>query len=629
MKYYRLLLLLLSIALSIMLLQCANPVMPTGGERDIEPPRVVDSDPPNFSTNFASRSISLTFNEFVSLKGIQQQLLISPPLERKPEFRLRGRTLQIRFDEELKPKTTYSMYFGDAIVDLTEGNPLTDFSFVFSTGPMLDSMSMSGNMRFAFDQKPPEEAFVLLYMIDNDTIELDSLPYLVKPYYVARTNKEGDFRLNNLRNQQFKIFGLTDRNSNFIYDMADEAIAFLDSLVTPAYFKPLPDSILLADTLLMNDTSLAATDTIYNTDFDFVADATAVVDTITESDTVFYDTALLDSLRFLREQEQRLKKAYYNLRLFNEVDSTQRLLRAELAKAGLLQFSFRFPTKAVTVEPLNPVPDTLGLLRQYSKQGDTLYWYFRQDVLDSLSVIVQLDTLIHDTLQLALKPRQTAGFGRREQRDEEEKPSFLNYTTNTKNRRLEVERDLIFTFDYPVVYMQLRDSTRFTTKEDTTYNSISFVAEDSIGLRYRLQYKFEPDGTYGIYIPDSSFYDLNGSWNDTIELNIRVPALSDYGNLFVELTIPPNEEFVVQLLNSRGDILRKQLVSSSGTLRFTNLQAGKYGLKAIRDANRNGRWDTGDYLKGIQPEWVYVFPKEIEVRANWDFEEDWNITEEN
>lgn len=597
--------------------------MPTGGERDIEPPRVVASDPPNFSTNFAGTRISLTFSEFVSLKGIQQQLLISPPLEKRPEFRLRGRTLQIRFDEELKPETTYNMYFGDAIVDLTEGNPLTDFSFVFSTGPLLDSMSMSGNMRYAFDLKPPEDAFVLLYMVDNDTIELDSLPYLVKPYYVARADKEGNFRFNNLRNQQFKIFGLTDRNSNFIYDMAGEAIAFLDSLVTPAYFSPLADSALLVGSFTMSDTTRLPTDTIS------VADTIFVADTIAAADSVYIDTGLLDSLRFEMEQERRLEKAYYNLRLFNEVDSTQRLLRTELAKAGLLQFSFRFPAKAVSVEPLQAVPDTLGLLKQYSKQADTLFWYFRQNVLDSISVVVQLDTLINDTLHLSLKPRQSFGLGRRGQSDEVDKPSFLNFTTNAKNRRLEVERDLIFSFDYPVVHMHLRDSTRFTTSEDTTYNSISFAAADSIGLKYRLQYKFEPDGTYGIYIPDSSFYGLNGSWNDTIDLRIRVPALSDYGNLFVELSLPSDEVFVVQLLNSRGDVLREQLVSSSGPLSFTNLQAGKYGLKAIQDTNRNGRWDTGDYLKGIQPERVFVFPKEIEVRANWDFEEDWDIAEGN
>jgi hypothetical protein len=622
MKYTHLLLIFLFIALSFMLLQCANPVMPTGGERDSEPPRVVTSDPQNFSTNFDGKSISLTFNEFVSLKSIQQQLLFSPPLEEKPEFRLRGRTLQIRFDEALKPETTYSIFFGDAIVDLTEGNPLTDFSFVFSTGHLLDSMSMSGNMRFAFDLKPPEEAFVLLYMIDNDTIELDSLPYLVKPYYVTRTNTQGDFMFNNLRNQQFKIFGLTDRNSNFIYDMAGEAVAFLDSLVTPAYFKSLPDSVLFANTLLTAHTTPSVDDTLFDTDPVFIDD------TAFSANTILYNTALIDSLRLQMEQEQRHEKAYYSLRLFNEVDSTQKLLRAELVKRGLLQFSFRFPAKAVSVEPLQAVPDTLGLLKHYSKQADTLYWYFRQDVLDSLSVVVQFDTLINDTLNLSLKPRQGAGLSRREQRDEAEKPSFLNLTTNTKNRRLEVEHDLIFSFDYPVVHMHLRDSTRFIVGEDTIYNSLSFVAEDSIGLRYRLQHKFEPEGTYGIYIPDSSFYGLNGSWNDTIDLTIRVPALSDYGNLFVEFTIPPDEAFIIQLLNGQGNVLREQMVSSSGPLRFTNLKAGKYGLKAIKDSNRNGRWDTGDYLKGIQPERVFVFQKEIEVRANWDFEEDWEIAGE-
>jgi hypothetical protein len=595
-KFLQLLFIILPSA--ALLMQCANPVMPTGGPRDTEPPRVVVSDPPNFSTNFSSRSIIITFNEFVNITKLQQQLLVSPPLDKKPEMRIRGRNLQLRFEEELKPETTYSVFFGDGITDLTEGNPLRDFTFVFSTGAIIDSMSISGNMLNAFDLEPVENAFVMLYLIDNDTLPLDSLPYLVKPYYVTRANVDGNFRFTNLRNEQFKIFGLADMNSNFIYDMAGEAIAFLDSLVRPAFFKPLADSLVLPDTLQFSD----------------------------ENGEIEIDESLLsiaDSIRMVADWDRRHDKAYYELMMFKEVDSTQRLLRAELVKPGLLQFVFRYPARDVTVKPLDSIPENFGLLRQYNTSEDTLVWYFRQQLLDSLRIVIQLDTLIQDTLHLALNPQQT---GRMAARQKDIQLS-LQVSDNTRNRRLDVDKDLILSFDYPVVEVNLRDSIRFVALGDTTYNSIDFERIDSIGLRYRLNYSLEPEGTYSLLMPDSCFIGLNNTWNDTIRLAIRVPPLTEYGNLYIDIDLPPDQQFIIQLMNNRGVVIREKIIHVSQQLSFINLPPAQYILKAIHDRNRNGRWNTGDYLKGTQPERVIFFPKEMEIRANWDFEESWDIGE--
>jgi hypothetical protein len=584
-----------------LLMQCANPVMPTGGPRDTAPPRVVVSDPPNYSSGFNGRSVLITFDEFVNIAKLQQQLLISPPLDQRPELRIRGRSLIVRFEEELKPETTYSIFFGDGIVDLTEGNPLRDYTFVFSTGAVIDSMSLSGNMFHAFDLKPAENSFVMLYLVDNDTLPLDSLPYLVKPYYVTRTDKEGNFRFNNLRNEKFKVFGLADMNSNFIYDMAGEAIAFLDTLVKPAYFKPLTESFVLADTLIR-------------------------ADILPGTDTAGMGAALIDSLLMIAEVERRHEKAFYELVIFNEVDSTQRLLRAELVKHGLLQFAFRYPATKVMVEPYDSLPENFGLLRQYSQMNDTLFWYFRQNVMDSLRILVQYDTLINDTLHLSLSPRQPAQAARRAAR--EDTPVFLQVTDNVRSRRIDIGKDLILSFDYPVVEVNLRDSIRFVANGDTTYNSIDFDRVDEIGLRYRLNYSLEAEGTYSLLMPDSCFIGLNGAWNDTIRISFRVPPLTEYGNLYVDMDIPTNQQFIIQLLNNRGDVIREKLMNESKQLEFLNLAPGRYSLKAIYDRNRNGRWDTGDYLRGIQPERVFIFSKEMEIRANWDFEENWSISEE-
>ncbi len=583
---------------SLLLLQCANPVMPVGGPRDMEPPRVLVSDPLNYTTDFTERNITITFDEFVNITKLQQELLISPPLNSRPEFRIRGRRLQLRFMEDLKPETTYTIFFGNGIVDLTEGNPLRDFTFVFSTGAIIDSMSMSGNMRHAFDLEAAENAFLMLYLIDNDTLPLDSLPYLVKPYYVTRTDQEGNFLFNNLRNERFKIFGLADRNSNFIYDMSGEAIAFLDTLVTPAYFKPLADSLFLTDSLLIKETEFGV-------------------------DTVEMTTMVIDSLKRAAELERQEGKSFYELMMFTEVDSTQRLLRAELVKEGLLQFVFRYPAAHVEVVSMDTISDDFGLLRQFSKAKDTLFWYFKPQVYDSLRINVRFDTLINDTLHLSLSPRLTGQEARRAARSDA--PVYLQVFNNVRARRLDIDKDLIFRFDYPVIEYKPHDSIRFVANGDTTYNSIEFEKVDQIGLQYRLKYEFEPEGVYNLFIPDSCFRGLNDTWNDTIRVNVRIPPLSEYGNLFINLILPEDEQHIIQLLNNRGDVIREMIVKQSQQIVFYNLLAGRYNLKAIHDRNRNGRWDTGDYLKGIQPERVFLFSKEMEIRGNWDFEEDWDI----
>ncbi len=208
--------------MSLILQQCANPVMPRGGPKDEQPPGVVQSNPANRSVNFIENTIEITFDEFVKLSNTQSEVLISPPLNKNPEYRLRGKTLQIKFEEELVPNTTYTIFFGDAIGDLTENNPVSGYSFVFSTGPVLDSMSIEGLVNNAFDLMAPEDAVVMLYDRAPDTIPVDSLPYLLRPLYVARTDETGHFRLANLKDTRYKIFALSDMNSNFLYDMPGE-----------------------------------------------------------------------------------------------------------------------------------------------------------------------------------------------------------------------------------------------------------------------------------------------------------------------------------------------------------------------------------------------------------------------
>ncbi len=593
---------------ALLLQQCANPVMPGGGPKDTEPPKVLSAVPENFSVNFDAKRIEITFNEFVKVTDMQKNLLISPPVGKNPEFRLRGKTLQILFEEPLLKETTYTLFFGDAIVDLTESNPLSGFSYVFSTGSVLDSLSLGGIVLNAFDLVPPEQAYVMLYASIPDTVEPDSVPYLIRPRYIARTDEAGHFNLGNLKDTVYQIFVLSDMNSNLLYDMPGEKIAFLDSLLQPVYVEHfLKDSIDMMSDSLLNDSSYY--------------DTLLVSDSLRREIEQFGDT-LVDSLAIVNNF---LPELDIQLFMFEEQDSVQRLLRTEMVRPGLLQFAFRYPTKNLIINELRPFPDSFEIIEVYSKAADTLLWYYPPQITDSLFLLVQQDTIINDTVAISLALKQTAASRRK--KEEDEKPPALTISFNTKSRNLDLPRPLQIQFNEPVLTYKMRDTSWMIINEDTLINRLQFNKIDSLGFKYQIDTTFEPDSRVMIRFPDSVFFDYSGKTNDTAQLNFNVPPLDQYGNLFLEMNIPETEKnIIVQLLDEKENVLNEKYLSASERLAYPFLIPGKYLVKVIFDRNGNGRWDTGDYLKKQQPERVMYFPKTIEIRANWDQEEQWELS---
>lgn len=602
--------------LSLIMQQCANPVMPKGGPKDEDPPRVVEAEPANRSVNFKGKTIEITFDEFVKLSNTLTEVLISPPLNKNPEYRLRGKTLQIKFEEDLVPKTTYTIFFGDAIGDLTENNPISGYSFVFSTGPVLDSMSIEGIINNAFDLVPPEDAVVMLYDHTPDTIPVDSLPYLLRPLYVARTDEAGHFRLANLKDMSYKIFALSDMNSNFLYDMPGEKIAFLDTLIVPIYQKPpVHDSVkAIADSLLLMADSLNP----------LKGDSLAMAiqrDIISDSVLVSVEDSLVADSVLLPPLEKALDLRLF---MFQEQDSVQRLLRAELVRKGLLRFAFRYPVTEIEIEPLYALPDSFNLIDYYTKSRDTLFWYFNPAISDSLFLSVKQDTLVLDTLKLSLAEKKKQS-SKRKKEEESLKVDRLTITNNAKGRRIDLPAQLFLNFDEPITEINMRDTTWLIINTDTILNRLRFVKTDSVGLKYALDTLLTAESTYSIRFPDSVFFGYSGKTNDTTQINFNVPAEDQYGHLYVDFAVPDSsKQYIVQLMSEKEVVLKQFIVKTSQRLHFPYLSPVKYLIKIIEDRNFNGRWDTGDYLKNQQPERVNYFPKEIEIRANWDVEESWS-----
>ncbi|MFT5263590.1 MAG: hypothetical protein ACI8YQ_002334 [Polaribacter sp.] len=206
---------------------CANPRAPNGGPKDVDPPQVVlEESSANMQTNFTGRSFELTFNEWVKLNDVFNQVVVTPPLEHKPDISLKKKTVTFEFDgkEELRKDATYIINFGEAVKDFNVGLSAEDLRFVFSTGDYIDSLSVQGKVVDAFTGKVAEDVIVMLY--DNLA---DSVVRTERPFYFGKTSKNGTFRIDNIRADTFKIFALVDKNFNYLFDMPSEQIAYQEA----------------------------------------------------------------------------------------------------------------------------------------------------------------------------------------------------------------------------------------------------------------------------------------------------------------------------------------------------------------------------------------------------------------
>ena len=558
---------------------CANPVSPSGGPQDQTPPKMVDADPPLYTKNFKAEKIKIEFNEFVELKDLNNQLIVSPPMKKNPEVKIRSKSIIIEFEEDLLPETTYNLFFGDAIVDITEGNPYSNFQYIFSTGNILDSLSITGNVFNAFDNAPPEITNVMLYLDNNDTIVFDSLPYFIKPYFMTKTNENGDFTLNNLPNKKFKLFALLDVNANLIYDQPNEQIAFIDSLVYPYFIKPvLPDSLLKSDTIPG------------------------------------------DSLSAMPLNDIELSKPieHFDLALFQEVDSMQRFIKAVVAKKNQINFIFKTSTidpqiRALDIQNLNWSLPEVNLTR------DTITYWLKNTERDSIRFEISDDGNILDTINMSIRKRVVG----RKQKKDTMLYSALTIKSGLRGANCDLYQPIHFTFGYPV---ETFDFSKIQLLEhDSVPVKAEFIFSDSINRKLNAIYKWKESTKYTLVFPDSIFYDIHGQSNDSLVLSFTSKSIENYGNLFLNIKLSnPGSNYIIQLLKQDKVVLEK-IITEEGQVKFESIDPGEYQLKVIFDLNNNGIWDTGNYLYKLQPEKVNFFPNTITIRGNWDLEEDWEL----
>ena len=213
----------------VVYISCASTGSPSGGPRDTKPP-IMDTvrSSQNRLVNFKPRLLEYYFDEFIEVRDPIKEVLVSPPLTYIPQVTHRGKKVTFAFDEKevLRDDATYTINFGEAVVDFHEGNKLVNFNYVFATGASLDSMSLKGKILDALTSEPENEMVIFLY--DNLT---DSIVSKEKPFYFARPDKSGNFEFQNVKTDTFRLIAIKDENLNYRYDLATEKIAFYDSLI--------------------------------------------------------------------------------------------------------------------------------------------------------------------------------------------------------------------------------------------------------------------------------------------------------------------------------------------------------------------------------------------------------------
>jgi len=576
----------LGILMVIVLSDCASMRPPTGGPKDIYPPVVLESEPANYTINFDADKITLKFDEFVAVSDVTQEVFISPPLQRTPDIKTRGKSVIIDIDEELQDSTTYSIFFGKSIKDITENNPMENYNYVFSTGEKIDSLSVIGEVIDAFTLEPREDVLVLLYEDKNDTIIFDSLPYLVKPSYLTRTNPSGFFVINNLRPGNYLMFALSDINLSATYDGGDEEVGFLDSLISPEYMVVEPIDTTASDSLEMSVDSLVL----------------HLPDSLMISDTLANDS---------------VEDNFYTLFLFKELqDTVQKLLKADMPRKQVVRLIFRYPGEEVNITPITPVPNE-WMLQEWNKGKDTLRYYILSDQLDTLSLRIWQDTTVFDTVSWSLVEDEIP-----QRKKDKEKAPILNVISNISNP-FPFYDTLILKTGYPFKSM---DFNQFILTEDDDTVSAQFEIYDPAARMIRMVYDIQQMATYQLFFPDSVLTDILGRSNDTTEFRFSTNSEENYG-LYVLHAVNNSQydQIVLELMTESEVARRKDILITEESIEWGRLMPGKYIIKAFADINHNGIWDTGDFLEKRQPEPVIYFPELIEIREGWSFEGDWPI----
>lgn len=571
----------------IIILSCASMGSPSGGDYDFDPPKVLSSRPTPNETFVKSGKVQIVFDELVQIEKPMEKVIVTPPQRNFPIIRAQNNKVIVELKDTLLANTTYTIDFTDAIVDNNEKNALEDFALSFSTGAVVDTLSISGKVLAADNLEPVSGIYVGIHSNLSDTA-FTTLPFK----RISRTNELGRYSIKGIAPGEYKIYALDDVNRDYKYDNPGEAIAFLDKIIVPSV------------------EAAVRQDSVFNLkDLSF--------DTIK---TVHYTKFLPDDI-VLRSFTSDFKRQY--------------LQKHERLTEDVISIYFGAPTAMPKIEALDiPKPITDWSVLERTAGNDTLkFWITEKAIaaMDTLSLKVSYnmtDSLnklqyVTDTLNFISRTKKKVKDDKKKDKDEE--VTFLTLTTDIA-QLFDVYKDINIEFDYPVKDFE-KNKIFVQYQADSTYSNVDYVLEkDSLNPRkYRIQNKWIPGGQYRFVVDSATLHSYTGLWNDKQEVLFRVKTLDQYGSLDINIyNLPDSMPAFVELLDKSDKPVYRATVKDD-IASFVYLNPGIYYARIILDANGNGRWDPGDYSEMREPEMVNYYPKTFEIRAFWDITEDWDL----
>ncbi len=520
---------LLIVSLSLLLTNCAKRGTPTGGLKDSIAPILVSATPNQKSIYFKAKKIKIYFDEYIKLKDVSKQLVISPPQKNDPIITPLGtasKVITIEILDTLDLNTTYAFNFGKSIVDNNEENELGNFKYVFSTGSYIDSLNLDGEVTDPMVKKVEKNLDVMLYEYNESYT--DSIIFKEKPRYISNTLDSTLYELTNLRAGKYLLIALKDANGNKIYDPEIDKIGFV------------------------KDTITIPTD----------------------------------------------KK--YNFPIFKEIPKLKVIKPKEVTKGHLI-FGFKGNAKDIIINLLTTPPDGFKSEINFEKDKDTINYWHSAIEADSLNFIVSKGKYSEE---FTVKTRSS-------------KMDSLKIQNST-NGVLHLIDTFSISTNIPII--NFNKSLIKITDQDTIAVDFNPILSKSKTKLY-LDFEKKHNTKYNFELLPKTITDIFGASNDSLSFKLSTKLPEDYGILNLELSSEKNTSFIVELLDMKGLVVRTKKIDNPQTIPFILLTPGNYLIRVTEDKNKNGIWDTGDFLNKLQPEVIKYFDKEIEIRANWELSE--------
>ena len=597
---------------------CARMGNPDGGWYDETPPRVVGASPTEKATGVKTRKKHIRFNEFIKIENATENVVVSPPQLETPDIKAGGKSIDIELKDSLKANTTYTVDFSDAITDNNEGNPLGNYTYSFSTGEHIDTMEVSGWVLAAENLEPVKGILVGLYA------NLADSAFRTQPMLrVAKTDGRGHFVIRGIAPGKYRVYALQDVDGDYHLTQKGEEMAFNREIIVPSSKPDVRQDTLWRDSLRIDSISRVS-----YTHF--------LPDNITLRAFTHIQTD-----RFFTKAERTLPECFSLVFTAgsNELPQLRGLNFNNAERAFIVMPTAKKDTITYWIKDSALInQDTLRMQMQYWSTDTTGQLRMKQDTIEFLAKTPYAKRLKEKQKKAEeWKKAQDKAQKKGEPFETIMRPEALKVEVKVNNS---IAPDENVRIELPTPLQSL-DSTKvhLYSKRDTLWyearyrlrvregaDSLAPVGTNLLHKRWlELQAEWKPGVEYSFELDSLAFTDIYGTTSGKIKQGFKVREDKEFATLAVSLTALTDSNVVVQLLNGQ-DAVVKQTRALAGTANFYYLQPATYYLRLFVDRNGNGRWDTGDFYRGEEPETVYYFPEEIECKANWDATRTWNPT---